>query len=138
MKHIQTIRGIEYRRSFSNEYGGHACPQSINDQWFLGDAQSVRLLLESFPQLNVWHKSWEANPKFDKWWLHHNKVRDGHFFLNAEGIYGKMLQHLNVTCMDNLQKSLSFTNKKQCSGPKKKRPFVNEYLVWGSNPRPQD
>lgn len=108
----QEVQGIVYEPSFSNEHSGHACPQSINDQWFWGDAHSVRLLLGSFPRLKTWHKTWEADPNFDRWWLKGNRVQVGRFFLNTEGIYGKMLQSLNLTCKES--QSLRFNRKKEC------------------------
>lgn len=109
---MRNIRGIEYRPAHSDAHNGHACPQSISDQWFFGDAGSVRMLLESFPNLSTWHKTWEADPHFDKWWLKHNKISKGRFFLNTEGIYGKMLQNLNITCTKS--KKLNFKIRKVC------------------------
>ena len=109
---MRYIQGIHYWEAFSDEHNGHLCPQSINDQQFYGDATSVKNLLSAFPKLKYWHKEWESEPGFDKWWKVNNIVRPAHFFLNAEGIYGKILQKLNLTCVKN---TLPIKLEKKCT-----------------------
>jgi hypothetical protein len=89
---------VTHASSFSSARGGHKCPQSVNDQWLMGRFQDIEKLLMAFPRLAEWHRVWERDPRYVEWWLANNRVPDGKFFLNTEGIVGKMLQQCNLTC----------------------------------------
>ena len=78
--------------------GGNGCPNSINDHWLAGSSRSISALLHSFPRLAVWHQKWENDSRFWRWWEHSNTIEQGKFFLNAEGVHGKSLQELKLSC----------------------------------------
>lgn len=89
-------RGIYHGYSFTRQKTeNNSCPVSIQDQWMYGDSLSIVSFLNAFPKLKTWHKEWEQD---HKWWEHGNILQPGKFFLNTEGVHGKLLQKLNATC----------------------------------------
>jgi hypothetical protein len=104
----------DYSRGPHAEYRGNkTCPQSINDQWLFGDIKTITKILQAFPKLSKWYPEWNRKSNKDDWWdtRVNNRVRKGHFLLNTEGIYGKMIQELNINCI--ISKQL-FWNIKIC------------------------
>ena len=110
---------VTHAASFSSEQGGYACPQSVNDQWLFGPFNAVQKVLLAFENLAEWHKEWERDPQFVRWWTVGNRVPPHKFFLNAEGIVGKMLQRTNQTCRTDTR--LQVKNVKACALNLKKR-----------------
>lgn len=105
-------KAVTHATAFSTQRNGYACPQSINDQWFFCPFDDVRTVLLAFENLTIWHKQWEHDPHYAQWWNNNNRVPADKFFLNTEGIMGKMLQQTNRTC--TAARHVTVTIKKSC------------------------
>ena len=104
--HTITLAHTEYA-PLHNRLINHpgSCPRSVFDQWFAGRPTDIALLMSSFPRLKTWHPQWVSEPGYWKYWEHDNRVTQSDlitnpdlFFLNAEGIYSKILAELELKC----------------------------------------
>ena len=93
------FRVISHTPAFTAFYDPpHHCPRSINDQWLYGPYADVKRILLAFENLTTWHKEWERDPNFVRWWTVGNVLPSGKFFLNTEGVLGKILQATGQRC----------------------------------------
>ena len=79
------------------------CARCVNDQWLYGESSAMAALLGSFPHLNSWMRRWQKERAFRPeskcgvGFTRRDHLREK-FLLTPEGILGKSMRELNMTC----------------------------------------